>query len=196
MEVLGVVSSRFAMTTGSPVKREPIENPPPGVSSSAAAPARSGQAEGDTRGKDHPVATPGEAGAEGRRAIFAAAAKADGHLRREEGQTLVVIGADDSELVERATALGIAYQLVDAETLEEAIALVLKESQELERLRTLTPRLAQVERAKGILMERHKLSERDAYEQMRNHARSLNLKLTAVAEAVESSYFLLPLEEA
>ncbi len=185
------MSSRSASGAGPPLKRGSIDNPPTGASSPAGASARGGQAER--------VATrtgqPGDAAAKGGKAVFAAAAKTDGHERREEGQTLVVIGGGDSQLVERATALGIAHQLVDGETLEEAIALVLKESQALERLRTLTGRLAQLERAKGILMERQKISEREAYEQIRNHARSLNLKLTTVAEAVESSYLLLPRED-
>jgi response regulator NasT len=110
-------------------------------------------------------------------------------------QTLVVVGGGDSELVERVAAAGIAHVVVDAETLEAALALAVKQVEQHERLRAVTARLAQVERAKGVLMERHKVSERDAHERMRRHARKLNLKLSAVAEAVEASYLLLVLEE-
>ena len=39
------------------------------------------------------------------------------------------------------------------------------------------------------------MSERDAHQRMRGHARKLNLKLFAVAEAVEGSHLLLPIEE-
>ncbi len=127
--------------------------------------------------------------------VFAAATKV-GDREREEQGTLVVIGGGDSELVERATALGLAHQLASGETLEDAIALALKQVQELARLRSLSARVAQVERAKGILMERHKISEREAHEQLRNHARKLNLRLTAVAQAIENSYVVVPLEEA
>jgi response regulator NasT len=127
--------------------------------------------------------------------IFAAAAKVRNLEQPEEAQTLVVVGGNESALMERAIALGIAHRVVRAETLEEAIALALKQTQELERLQASTTRLAQIERAKGILMERHKVSERDAHEQIRSHARKHNLKLTAVAEAVEQSYVLLPLED-
>jgi AmiR/NasT family two-component response regulator len=136
---------------------------------------------------DRPVTTPAATGVKASSGIFAAAANIADRERPREGRTVVVVGGRDSELMERAAALGIAHQVVSAETLEETIALVLKESQELGRLRALTTRLAQVERAKGILMERHKVSERDAHERMRRHARKLGLKLTAVAEARASS---------
>ena len=45
--------------------------------------------------------------------------------------------------------------------------LALKQAEQFDRLRAVTARLAQVERAKGVLMERHKLSERDAHERLR-----------------------------
>jgi AmiR/NasT family two-component response regulator len=149
-----------------------------------------------------PTATPRDAPLEAdaglessRNAVFAAATKASDHERHEERETIVVVGGRDSELVERATALGITPRLASADTLEAAITLALKQAQELARLRALTARVAPVERAKGILMERHKISEREAHEQLRNHARKLNMRLTAVAEAIESSYVLVPLEE-
>jgi response regulator NasT len=112
-----------------------------------------------------------------------------------DGRTVVVIGGPESELVTRATEQGLEPLLAREEQLDEAVSLALKQAAELERLRSLTARLAQVERAKGILMERHKMSERDAHERMRRHARNLNVKLAAVAEAVEDSYLLVPAEE-
>ena len=107
----------------------------------------------------------------------------------------MVIGGRESGLVERATELGLEIFLASDEELEDAVALALRQAAELERLRTVNARLAQVERAKGILMERHKVSERDAHDRMRRHARRLNVKLTAIAEAVEDSYLLVPAEE-
>lgn len=145
------------------------------------------------------MTTSGDTGAvtavESSKGVFAAAAKMRAHEWPGGVQVLVVVGGDDSELVRRAAASGIAHLLVDAETLEEALRLALKQAEQFDRLRAVTARLAQVERAKGVLMERHKLSERDAHERLRSHARKLNLKLSAVAEAVENSYLLLPLEE-
>ncbi len=111
------------------------------------------------------------------------------------GHAIVVVGARESELVARATERGLEPLLLSDERLEDAIAMALEQAEELERLRTVAARLAQVERAKGILMERHKVTERDAHDRLRRHARNLNVKLAAVAQAVEDSYLLLPLEE-
>jgi response regulator NasT len=107
---------------------------------------------------------------------------------------IVVIGGSESELVARATERGLEGLLASDELLDDAIAMALKQVTELARLRTVTARLAKVERAKGILMERHKVTERDAHERMRRHARNLNVKLVIVAEAIEDSYLLIPTE--
>jgi AmiR/NasT family two-component response regulator len=111
------------------------------------------------------------------------------------GTTVVVVGAGESELVARAVERGLEPLLVSDERLEDAIAMALEQAEELKRLRAVSARLAQVERAKGILMERHKVNERDAHDRLRRHARNLNVKLATVAQAVEDSYLLLPLEE-
>ena len=140
---------------------------------------------------------------EGREIVFSAAARCGGRDGRADdgaggaagGRPIVVIGGRESGLVERATELGLEIFLASDEELEDAVALALRQAAELERLRTVNARLAQVERAKGILMERHKVSERDAHDRMRRHARRLNVKLTAIAEAVEDSYLLVPAEE-
>jgi AmiR/NasT family two-component response regulator len=132
--------------------------------------------------------------------VFAAAAvegpRRDGAgSQLEAGRTVVLIGGRDSELVRQAADRGIAPLVPAAATLDEALALALKQAEELDRLRTVSTRLATVERAKGVLMERHKVSEHEAHEKMRRHARKLNVKLTDVAEAVLESYLLLPRED-
>ncbi len=48
-------------------------------------------------------------------------------------------------------------------------------------------RRALLERAKGVLMERHGVGERDAYEMLRGHARRHRVTLAATAEAVVHS---------
>jgi ANTAR domain len=140
------------------------------------------------------------AGVEGIETVFAAAAKSvagDGRAdgagggNGDGGRPILVIGHRDSELVARAAQLGLELLLASDEELEEAIAQALGQAAELERLRSVS---AQVERAKGILMERHKLSEREAHDRMRSHARSQNVKLTVIAAAVEDSYLLVPAE--
>jgi hypothetical protein len=51
---------------------------------------------------------------------------------------------------------------------------------------------AVVERAKGILMERHDVAEQDAYEMLRRHARDGRQSLLSTAEAVLRARPLLP----
>jgi response regulator NasT len=49
-----------------------------------------------------------------------------------------------------------------------------------------------IERAKGILMERHQLDERDAFELLRQHARRNNQKIVEVSIAVIDGAVHLP----
>ena len=53
-------------------------------------------------------------------------------------------------------------------------------------------RRAITERAKGILMERHSIDEKRAFEMLRDEARRSNRKIIEVAEAVTMSVNLLP----
>jgi AmiR/NasT family two-component response regulator len=145
-----------------------------------------------------------DAGIGGGELVFAAVAAAGNGEKRAFGEgsgeaaargEVVVIGGSESELLARATERGLERLLASDERLDDAIDLALKQVAELARLRTVTARLAQVERAKGILMERHKVTERDAHERMRRHARNLNVKLIVVAAAIEDSHLLIPIEE-
>ena len=49
-----------------------------------------------------------------------------------------------------------------------------------------------IERAKGILMERHGIDERAAFELLREHARSHSRTVVAVAQSVADGHALLP----
>jgi response regulator NasT len=112
-----------------------------------------------------------------------------------ENGSLVVVGGADSELAQRAEALGVANVLASAGTLDAAIALALRRLQELAELKRLHERTTSVERAKGVLMERYRLSEGEALSLLRRHARNRNLKLQEVALAVVGSHLLLPSRE-
>ena len=57
-------------------------------------------------------------------------------------------------------------------------------------------RRAITERAKGILMERHSIDEKRAFEMLRDEARRSNRKIVDVAEAVAMSVNLLPRSQA
>jgi AmiR/NasT family two-component response regulator len=54
-------------------------------------------------------------------------------------------------------------------------------SQQVQRLETALERRAVIERAKGILMERHEIGDRAAFERLRTYARSHNLPIVGVA---------------
>ena len=55
-------------------------------------------------------------------------------------------------------------------------------------------RRALIERAKGVLMERHGVDEASAFEMLREHSRTTNRKLVDVASAIVDGHALLPKE--
>jgi AmiR/NasT family two-component response regulator len=65
-------------------------------------------------------------------------------------------------------------------------------NEEVDQLEGALDRRAVIERAKGILMERHALGERAAFEMMRSHARANNRRLIEIARAVSDGHALLP----
>jgi AmiR/NasT family two-component response regulator len=64
--------------------------------------------------------------------------------------------------------------------------------EKVEQLESALDRRAVIERAKGILMERHKVNERVAFELLRDHARSGSRRVLDVAQAVLDGHALLP----
>jgi AmiR/NasT family two-component response regulator len=64
--------------------------------------------------------------------------------------------------------------------------------EKVEQLESALDRRAVIERAKGILMERHKVNEREAFELLRDHARSGSRRVLDVAQAVLDGHALLP----
>jgi len=65
-------------------------------------------------------------------------------------------------------------------------------NEEVDQLEGALDRRAVIERAKGILMERHSLDDQAAFEMLRSHARSNNRRLIEVARAVTDGHALLP----
>ena len=49
-----------------------------------------------------------------------------------------------------------------------------------------------IERAKGILMERHSVDEREAFELLRDHSRASGRRVVEVAQSVLDGHALLP----
>ncbi len=65
-------------------------------------------------------------------------------------------------------------------------------AEQVEQLETALERRGTIERAKGILMERHGVDERQAFELLRRQARSSNRRVVELAHAVAEGHALLP----
>jgi response regulator NasT len=64
------------------------------------------------------------------------------------------------------------------------------------QLESALERRAIIERAKGILMERHGIDDTTAFGRLRDHARSGNRRVVEVAQAVVDGHALLPARSA
>jgi response regulator NasT len=108
---------------------------------------------------------------------------------------------DPIDFVSRAAERGIsAYvQSNDPGQVQAAIEVAIRRYREsarltekVDQLESALTRRGTIERAKGILMERHRVDERDAFELLREHARSGNRRVVDVARAVVEGHALLP----
>ncbi len=117
------------------------------------------------------------------------------------GPLIVLLGAHDASFVRSAAQLGIdAFARPQfEEEVQGAIELALKRNDErqrlteqVEQLESALERRGAIERAKGILMERHGIDERQAFELMRDQARRSNRRVIELARAVSDGHSLLP----
>jgi AmiR/NasT family two-component response regulator len=108
---------------------------------------------------------------------------------------------DDVDFVARAAERGIsAYvQSNDPQTVQASIEVTIRRYREaarlnekVQQLETALERRAVIERAKGILMERHGIDDKAAFGRLREHARSGNRRVVEVAQAVVDGHALLP----
>jgi response regulator NasT len=92
-----------------------------------------------------------------------------------------------------AAAMGIfAYtSSFDAHALVGAIEVAMKRFGQAEQLEGALARRAIIERAKGVLMERYGLSERAAFEKLRDQSRTSSTKLIDVSHALLQAHALL-----
>ena len=107
---------------------------------------------------------------------------------------IALLYTDDPEFVNEAAKRGIFGYVSDGDLadLRSAIDIVLRRFAEFQQLEGAFGRRALTERAKGILMERHKVDEKQAFEILREHSRRTGRKLVDVAEAVVDSHLMLP----
>jgi AmiR/NasT family two-component response regulator len=107
----------------------------------------------------------------------------------------------DVGFVARAAERGISAWIESntPEIVQGAIEVALRRYEEtaklqvkVDQLESALERRAQIERAKGILMERHGVDERGAFELLRDHARAQSRRVVDVAIAVTDGHALLP----
>jgi len=107
---------------------------------------------------------------------------------------IVLIHAPDPDFVKEASKRGIFAYITDADALDwqSSIDIVLRRFAEYHDLEGAFGRRALTERAKGILMERHSVDDKIAFDMLRDHSRSVNRRLVDVASAVVDGHPLLP----
>ena len=104
-------------------------------------------------------------------------------------------GRDDMDFVARAAERGISAYVEsnDPHQVQASIEVTIRRYREAARL---NEKVEQLERAKGILMERHGIDDKTAFARMRDHARSGNRRVVDVAKAVVDGHALLPARSA
>jgi AmiR/NasT family two-component response regulator len=115
----------------------------------------------------------------------------------------VIAQMPDAEVdfLSRAAERGIsAYvESMDPESIQAAIEVAMRRYREasrlhekVEQLETALERRGVIERAKGILMERHGVGDREAFELLRDQARPSGRRVVDVAQGVLDARSLLP----
>lgn len=116
------------------------------------------------------------------------------------GPIIALVGGHDPGFVSRAAERGIyAFaRLSFADEVEGAIELAVRRhsettrlTEQVEQLEGAMARRGTIERAKGILMERHGVDERQAFELLRGQARRSNRRVIEIAHAVSDGHALL-----
>jgi AmiR/NasT family two-component response regulator len=117
------------------------------------------------------------------------------------GPVIAQLPDADVEFLSRAADRGIAayVESMDPESVQGAIEVAVRRYREASRLHEKVDQLegalerrGVIERAKGILMERHGVPERQAFELLRDHSRSTGRRVVDVAQAVLDGHSLLP----
>jgi AmiR/NasT family two-component response regulator len=117
------------------------------------------------------------------------------------GPVIAQVPDGDTDFVARAAERGISAWVESAHpnAVQAAIEVAIRRyrdarqlSEKVEQLETALERRSVIERAKGILMERHGVPERDAFQLLREHARSGSRRVVDIAQAVVDGHALLP----
>jgi AmiR/NasT family two-component response regulator len=115
-------------------------------------------------------------------------------IREATCPVIALLATTDRSFVDQAAKRGIFAYLVDgdADELQGALDVTLSRFREYHGLQGAFGRRAIIERAKGILMERHHVDERQAFALLRANSSGSGRKLVAVAQTVVDGHALLP----
>jgi AmiR/NasT family two-component response regulator len=115
-------------------------------------------------------------------------------VREASCPVIVLLHAPDPGFVREASKRGIFAHISDddVDDWQSSIDIVLRRFTEYHDLKGAFSRRALIERAKGILMERHSVDEDAAFEMLRERSRTDNRKLIDLARAVVDGHLLLP----
>jgi response regulator NasT len=119
-------------------------------------------------------------------------------VREAACPVIALLHAPDPTFVKEASKRGVFAQIsdTDIEDWQSSIDIVLRRFTEFHDLKGAFGRRAVIERAKGILMERHSVDENTAFEMLRERSRTDNRKLIDLASAVVDGHRLLPKQPA
>ena len=115
-------------------------------------------------------------------------------VREASCPVIVLLHARDPQFIKEASKRGVFAHISDAdvEDWQSSIDIVLRRFAEYHDLQGAFGRRALIERAKGILMERHAIDDASAFELLRERSRLDNRKLIDLATAVVDGHRLLP----
>jgi response regulator NasT len=115
-------------------------------------------------------------------------------VREAACPVIALLHGRDPAFITEASKRGVFAHINDAdvEDWQSAIDIVLRRFAEYHALQGAFGRRALIERAKGILMERHRITEDDAFELLRTHSRTDNRKLIDLATAIVDGHRMLP----
>jgi len=115
------------------------------------------------------------------------------------GPVLAQLREGDVDFVARAAERGISAYVAstDSQHVQAAIEVAVRRYREaavlhdkIGQLEGALERRVVIERAKGMLMERHGVDEREAFERLRDHARAASRRVVDVAEGVLDGHVL------
>jgi AmiR/NasT family two-component response regulator len=115
-------------------------------------------------------------------------------VRQSACPVIVLLHARDPDFIKQASKRGVFAHISDAdvEDWQSSIDIVLRRFAEYRDLEGAFGRRAIIECAKGILMERHTIDRKSAFEMLREQSRLDNRKLIDLATAVVDGHRLLP----